>query len=43
MDKVSFSYNVLYNAFKRIAGPYTDAERAAAFHDTAVRIYRITD
>ena len=43
VDKVSFSYNVLYNAFKRIAGPYTDAERAAAFHDTAVRIYRITD
>ena len=42
VDKVSFSYNVLYNAFKRIAGPYTDAERAAAFHDTAVRIYRIT-
>ena len=41
VDKVSFSYNVLYNAFKRIAGPYTDAERAAAFHDTAVRIYRI--
>ncbi len=41
VDKVSFSYHVLYNAFKRLAQPYTATERAALFHDTAVRVYRI--
>jgi L-fuconolactonase len=38
---VSYSYNVLYNAFKRLSGSYSAAERAAMFHDTAVRVYRI--
>jgi predicted TIM-barrel fold metal-dependent hydrolase len=41
VDKVSFSYNVLYNAFKRLSKDYSAAERAAMFHDTAVRVYRI--
>jgi predicted TIM-barrel fold metal-dependent hydrolase len=41
VDKVSFSYNVLYNAFKRLSQAYSAAERAAMFHDTAVRVYRI--
>lgn len=41
VDKVSFSYNVLYNAFKRLAQTYSATERAALFHDTAVRVYRI--
>ncbi len=41
VDKVSFSYHVLYNAFKRSAQPYTATERATLFHDTAVRVYRI--
>ena len=40
-DKVSFSYNVMYNAFKRLSGGYLAAERAAMFHDTAARVYRI--
>ena len=40
-DKVSFSYNVMYNAFKRLSQGYSAAERAAMFHDTAVRVYRI--
>jgi L-fuconolactonase len=40
-DKVSFSYNVMYNAFKRLSQGYTAAERAAMFHDTAARVYRI--
>jgi predicted TIM-barrel fold metal-dependent hydrolase len=40
-DKVSFSHHVLFNAFKRFATRYSAAERAAMFHDTAVRAYRI--
>ena len=41
VDKVSFSYNVMWNAFKRFSKGYSAAERAALFHDTAARIYRI--
>jgi predicted TIM-barrel fold metal-dependent hydrolase len=41
VDKVSFSYNVMWNAFKRFTKGYSAAERAAMFHDTAARIYRI--
>ena len=40
-DKVSFSYNVMYNAFKRLSKEYSPTERAAMFHDTAARVYRI--
>ena len=40
-DKISFSYNVMYNAFKRLSRGYSAAERGAMFHDTAVRVYRI--
>ena len=40
-DKVSHSYNVLYDAFKRLSKGYSADERAAMFHDTAMRIYRI--
>ena len=41
VDKVSYSYNVMYNAFKRASAGYSAAERAAMFHDTAARVYRI--
>jgi L-fuconolactonase len=41
VDKVSFSHHVLFNAFKRLSQGYAAAERAALFHDTAVRAYRI--
>jgi predicted TIM-barrel fold metal-dependent hydrolase len=41
VDKVSYSYNVLYNAFKRLSREYSPVERAAMFHDNAVRIYKI--
>ena len=43
VDKVSFSYNVMYNAFKRFSKGYSSGERAAMFHDTAARTYRIAD
>ena len=40
-DKISYSYNVMYNAFKRVSKGYSATERAAMFHDTAARVYRI--
>lgn len=43
VDKVSYSYNVVYNAFKRLSKGYPAAERAEMFHDTATRIYRIKE
>jgi predicted TIM-barrel fold metal-dependent hydrolase len=42
VDKVSFSYQVLYNAFKRLSKSFTPTERAELFHDAAVRIYRVS-
>jgi predicted TIM-barrel fold metal-dependent hydrolase len=41
VDKVAYSYSVMYNAFKRLSRGYSAAERAAMFHDTAVRVYRM--
>ena len=41
VDKVSYSYNVMYNAFKRLSTGYSASERADMFHDTAARVYRI--
>jgi L-fuconolactonase len=41
VDKVSFSYHVMYNAFKRLSKGYSADERAAMFHDTAARVYRV--
>jgi L-fuconolactonase len=43
VDKVSFSHHVLFNAFKRFSKGYSAPERAALFHDTAARAYRISD
>ena len=41
VDKVSCSYRVLYNAFKKIAAGFSATEKAAVFHDTAVRSYHV--
>jgi L-fuconolactonase len=41
VDKISYSYNVVYNAFKRLSSGYSATERAAMFHDTAARVYRL--
>jgi len=41
VDKVSFSHPILFNAFKRFSKGYSASERAALFHDTAARAYRI--
>ncbi len=40
-DKVSSSYNVLFNAFKRLSKDYSASERASLFHDTATGVYRL--
>lgn len=41
VDKGNFSYSVLWNAFKRVAGGASASEKAALFHDTAAGFYRI--
>jgi L-fuconolactonase len=40
-EKLANNYVNLWNAFKRITEKYTPGERAALFHDTAARVYRI--
>lgn len=41
VDKTSYSYVAIWNAFKRITQRYSAAERQALFHDTAARVYRL--
>src|SRR5690606_18510875 len=41
VDKESCGYGNLWNAFKRIAAGASADEKAALFHDTAVRFYRL--
>jgi predicted TIM-barrel fold metal-dependent hydrolase len=41
VDKVSVSYAVLWNAFKRIAAGFREEEKDAMFYGTAARFYRI--
>jgi L-fuconolactonase len=41
VDKASYSYVAIWNAFKRITQSYSASERKALFHDTATRVYRI--
>ncbi|MGH7926654.1 MAG: amidohydrolase family protein [Candidatus Binatia bacterium] len=42
VEKRANSYVVLWNAFKRITANYSESERAALFHDTAMRVYRLS-
>jgi predicted TIM-barrel fold metal-dependent hydrolase len=41
VDKMSCSYTVLWNTFKRLTAGCSAAEKAALFHDTAARVYRL--
>ena len=41
VDKAMCSYPVLWNAFKRLAAGASATEKAALFHDTAARVYRL--
>ncbi|MGE0486984.1 MAG: amidohydrolase [Gammaproteobacteria bacterium] len=41
VDKHACSYRVLWNAFKRLAADASADEKAALFHGTAARVYRL--
>jgi predicted TIM-barrel fold metal-dependent hydrolase len=41
VDKASCSYTVLWNSFRRLTAKSSAAEKAALFHDTASRVYRL--
>ncbi len=40
-DRTSYSYTVIWNAFKRITEDFSREERVALFHDTAAKVYRL--
>lgn len=40
-DKGQCSYQVIFNAFKRIAAQYSEAEKTALFSNTAAEFYRL--
>lgn len=42
VDKVSASYAVLWNSFKRIVADFQQSEKEALFHDTAVTVYQLS-
>jgi L-fuconolactonase len=41
VDKVSCSYAVLWNAFKRMVSDFSEDEKQALFYGTATRVYRL--
>ena len=41
VDKLSVSYGVLWNAFKKIARGFSDSEKDAMFRGTATRVYKL--
>ena len=43
VDRNSLSYHVLWNGLKKIASRYSPQEQQAMFHDTAEKVYRLTD
>jgi predicted TIM-barrel fold metal-dependent hydrolase len=40
-DKGQCSYQVIFNAFKRLAASYSEAEKTALFSNTATDFYRL--
>ena len=41
VDKLSISYHVLFNGFKKIVADFSEREKDAMFYKTAARVYRI--
>jgi len=41
VDMLGVSYTVVWNTFKRLTADFSAADRAALFHDTAARVYRL--
>lgn len=42
VDRLSVSYHVLWNAFKKMTADFSEAEKHALFYGTAQRIYRLS-
>jgi L-fuconolactonase len=43
VDNGVTTYKILWNAFKRLAAPYSDEERAALLRRAAAGVYRLGD
>jgi L-fuconolactonase len=43
VDKASFGYSAMWNAFKKLSKSFSPTERNALFRETARRIYRFSD
>lgn len=43
VDLITCSYNTLWNTFKRLSTGYSADEKSALFHDTATRVYRLSN
>ena len=43
VDKISCTYKVIWNAFKRLAAGASADEKRALFHDTAAGVYGLTN
>jgi predicted TIM-barrel fold metal-dependent hydrolase len=41
VDKLSISYAVLWNAFKKMVADFSEDEKHALFYDTAAKVYRL--
>jgi predicted TIM-barrel fold metal-dependent hydrolase len=41
VDKLTCSYTVLWNSFKRLTAGCSASEKASLYHDTAARVYRL--
>ena len=41
VDKLSISYAVLWNAFKKIVANFSEDEKHALFYGTAAMVYRL--
>ena len=43
VDKASYSYTILWNAFKRLTENLAQEDRLALFYNTALKVYRLDD
>lgn len=41
VDKQSYSYNIVWNSFKRMTNEFSSEERLALFYNNAMKVYRI--
>src|SRR5437867_3554438 len=41
VDRLSCSYTVVWNQFKKLTKGFSASDRSAMFHDTAMRVYRL--